>query len=195
MERLAQRWTDFGASSQQQPLETLLYEFPNADLPAFVHASSLVDATTGTREETATWSYPDGEPFAAATHVPGGWVLDQVTNRSRAELRTRDYRRSPMADTTDPALATYTMLSAQTTFLGEGLAGGFGQLVSSRKVMQQGVERKVTNALSLDSGLVVTTQTENDTFESSRAADASGRPVSLRDESGGTTQLGYDALG
>lgn len=194
-ERLATRWADFGGSSETQPLEAIEYQFPTADFPALIQVSSLVDAAAQIRQESASWFYPDGAELTSATHVPGRWVFDGLSTASRADLRTQRHRRAPLPDSSDLALATYPSLLEQTTFLGESLAAGFGHEVGGRSVVQQGVEQSVATSLALTNGLIVTIARENDTFETKRSADASGRTVSFRDQRSLTTQYQRDALG
>jgi len=195
MERLARRWTDFGGSSADQPLESIAYQFPTGDLPAFIHVDALIDAAARTRRESVDWSYPDGAELASASRIPGGWVFGAVVDRSRTELRTRQFRRAPAADTTDPALATYSALRSELTQLGETVAAGFGHTISAQETVQQGVQRQLTSSVAIADGLVVNSALENGSFETRTGADASGRPVALRDQAGAVTRLEYDALG
>ena len=195
MERLATRWTDFGGSSSAQPLETIAYQFPTADFPGLVQVSSLVDAVTQTRQQSASWSYPDGAELTSATRIPGRWVFGAMSSASRTELRKTSFRRAPLLEGADVALQSYSSLLTGATQLGESTAAGFGHEVTSRAVVQQGVERQVANTLSLSSDLLVTSSRENDLFETQRAVDASERVIWVRDQTGGTTRYEYDALG
>jgi RHS repeat-associated protein len=195
LERLAKRWTDFGGSSETQPLEAIDYQFATADFPALVQVSSLVDAAAQIRQASASWFYPDGVELASATRVPGRWVFGGVSTASRADLRKQRHRRAPLLDGADPALATYSSLGEQTTLVGESVAAGFGHEVGARNVVQLGVERTLTRSLTLTSGLIVTIERENDTFETRASADAGGRIVSFRDQKNAVTRYEYDALG
>jgi RHS repeat-associated protein len=195
MERLATRWANFGGSSSAQPLETIAYQFPTTDFPALIHMSTLVDAVTQNRQDSAAWSYPDGAELTSAVRIPGRWVFGGVSAANRSELRTTSLRRAPLVDSSDLALQTYSSLLADTTQLGERFAAGFGHQVSSRAVVQQGVERGVANTVSLTDGVLVTSTRENDTFESRSAVDAGGRLIWARNEAGAITSYDYDAIG
>ncbi|HWM84279.1 MAG TPA: HNH endonuclease, partial [Kofleriaceae bacterium] len=196
MERLAKRWTDFGGSSETMPLEAIDYQFPTTDFPGLIQVSALIDAAAATRQETAAWTYPDGAALASATRIPGRWVFGAVSTASRSELRAATWRRAPLLDPADVALESYGSLLSSTTLLGETTTAGFGHLVSSRNLVQQGVERGVADTLSLnESNLLVTASRENDTFETRRAVDASGRVVWMRNQASGITRYDHDAIG
>jgi RHS repeat-associated protein len=195
MERLASRWADFGGSSAGQPLETIAYRFPTADLPGLIQGSTLVDAASPTRREDASWFYPDGAEFTSATRIPGRWAFGAVSTPTRAELRTRLDRREPLLETAGIPSQTYGSLRGQTTPLGERLSAGFGHAVSSQEVVQQGVVRSVATNVTMEGGLLVTTSIENAGLETKAGADASGRVVWVSDQTNAVTQYQYDALG
>jgi len=195
MERLAKRWADFGGSSEPQPIETIGYRLPTATLPGLIRISSLIDIATATRQQSASWFYPDGAELTSATRVPGQWVFGGVATASRNELRTGRARRVPLPDSADLALATYDSLREETTLLGENTAAGFGHESATREVIQQGVERRVATSLAIVEGVLVTSNLENDTFTTSNASDAGGRVVWVRDQNNAKTQYQYDALG
>ena len=61
--------------------------------------------------------------------------------------------------------------------------------------MQQGVERRLASTMSMAEGLLVSSTTENEAFETRAATDAAGRIIWARDQAGGTVRYEYDALG
>src|SRR6266545_4404519 len=112
-----------------------------------VSIAAVVDVATHTRQQSASWSYPDGAELTRATRILVRSVLGGVPNRKRSALRATTYRRAPLLDGADPALQMYASLRAQTTQFSEAVAAGFGHEVSGRGVVQQGVERRVANTL------------------------------------------------
>jgi RHS repeat-associated protein len=195
MERFATSWSDFGGSSETQPLQSVSYRFPTGDLPGLIRASSLVDAAAGARQETASWSHPDGTELAAATRIPGGWAFGGVSSVERGELRTRQLRRSPLAGSADLAAQTYASLLAETVELGESLVTGFGSSASQRNLIQEGIVRELVSTQSIADGLLVTTSRENDSLDTWVAMDTRGHPVSIGDQVGNVTRYQYDAIG
>ncbi|HTE51614.1 MAG TPA: RHS repeat-associated core domain-containing protein [Kofleriaceae bacterium] len=195
MERLATGWSDFGGSSAERPLQSIRYQFATTDFPALVQVDELVDAATGTRQESAFWTYPDGTDLASATRIPGRWVFDAVSTVDRNQLRTATHRREPLLDGADVAMQTYGSLRAQTTQLADEVSAGFGHAAGTRDLVQQGVERRVDTELSIADGLLLTTARENDTFDTQSATDARGLLISSRDQLGNVTHYDHDALG
>jgi RHS repeat-associated protein len=195
MERLATGWSDFGGSSAEEPLQSIAYQFPTSDFPGLVQIDTLVDAAAGTRQESASWSYPDGTELARATRIPGRWVFDGVSAIERAELRTRGLRRAPLVDSADLAAQTYDSLRAETVELSDDVMAGFGHTVTRRDLIQQGAVREVVSAQSLADGLLVTTSRENGALETRRAVDVRGLPSWVSDQVGSVTRYEYDVLG
>ena len=193
LERLWRLWDDAGSASETLPLTEYGYRYATTETPGQVSSRALRDPSGIAREEAKLLT-AGGEDLAAATRIPQGWTVGELTHRTPAEGLTRAFYRPPLASA-DIAGLTHAELGASAVLLAEERQSGLDYLRSTWQAVQEGVERGTRGERVLEGGLVVHRETENESLSTRVATDAEGKVFWREDQLGGRTSFAYDALG
>lgn len=192
--RLQATWDDVSGGDAEHPLTAYAYQDATAVMPGRIDSVALADAAAGVTRHTTDLVGADGEAIATGT-----WLGDRASfGASTITSRTaRTVRRSFIGTLSEAAMSSLT--SADLRELGTPLAelttAGFGHVVESTAVQQQGVVGTLTSELVLRDGELVTRVHEPGGFTYESALDAAGRMVRKVDQNGVIHRYAHDALG
>ncbi|MDC0714753.1 FG-GAP-like repeat-containing protein [Stigmatella sp. ncwal1] len=194
-ERLARQWDNLGLSTQANPDMLLAYEYATALTPAATSVTSLVDGSSGAKQERVEWSNAAGDAVGSAQRIPQGWTIEGLTRKDRGQLATDSYTRSALPSSTPLQGMTYAHLLFGAQQIGSARAAGFGHSVEVLAKVHADVERQVTADLSLVPGFLEQRQAENGSRVTTTWMDAGKRVQVYEDAAHTRYSYGYDAMG
>jgi RHS repeat-associated protein len=194
-ERLSKQWDDLGAATEGNPTARYEYQFATGVQPGAIFSSQLIDATLASTRSAVDLVTAAGEEVVTASRIPEGWAFGPLVTRSRNTAETARHLRPTLAATLDPMALDHASLLSGANRIGSEVASIFGHAAETRRTYHAGVERQVSRSLSLASGFLKLTSTENGASTTTTWMDASKRVVAFDDEALVRYSYKYDALG
>ncbi len=191
-ERLQKTWDSVAGTTAVRPSSELAYTYATSTTPARILEKRLVDLTTGAMAEQADLLAADGASIAMASRTPTGWAFGELARTQRSTLTERRYVRDPLSSIEG---VTHAALDAGAILLGEAVATGGGQPLTSTQTIQTDVTQQLSSRRAIVGGELVTTIVENGAQTTRTGAGDDGKVRWFEDERGIVTDYEYDTLG